>query len=42
VRLPWMRRRVDRLAGHAPPDAPPALLPVLSRQAAASPSEQPR
>ena len=25
-----------------PPDAPPALLPVLSRQAASAPSEQPR
>jgi anaerobic magnesium-protoporphyrin IX monomethyl ester cyclase len=42
VRLPWIRRHVDRLAGHTPPDAPPALLPVLNRQAASAPSEQPR
>jgi anaerobic magnesium-protoporphyrin IX monomethyl ester cyclase len=42
LRLPWLRRRVDRLAGCAAPDAPPALLPVLTRQAAAAPSEQPR
>jgi anaerobic magnesium-protoporphyrin IX monomethyl ester cyclase len=42
LRLPWIRRRVDRLAGHAPPDAPPALLPVLSRRAASIPSEQAR
>jgi hypothetical protein len=42
VRLPSIRRRVDRLAGAAPSDAPPALLPVLSRQAASAPTEQPR
>jgi anaerobic magnesium-protoporphyrin IX monomethyl ester cyclase len=42
VRLPWIRRRVDRLAGRAISDAPPALLPVLSRQAASAPTEQRR
>jgi anaerobic magnesium-protoporphyrin IX monomethyl ester cyclase len=42
LRLPWLRRRVDRLAGHTPVDAPPALLPVLNRQRAAAPTEQTR
>ena len=41
ARLPWIRRHLRRLstAGHA---QAPALVPVLSRRAAAIPSEQPR
>jgi hypothetical protein len=40
VRLPWLRRKIDRLAGRPNADALPKLVPVLSHQAARSPSEQ--
>jgi anaerobic magnesium-protoporphyrin IX monomethyl ester cyclase len=42
VRLPWLHRRLDRLAMAATPAQAPVLIPVLNRQAAAIPSEQPR
>jgi anaerobic magnesium-protoporphyrin IX monomethyl ester cyclase len=40
--LPMLRRRVDRLAAIAPPQPPIVPMPVLTPQAAAMPSEQPR
>ena len=42
VQLPWLKRRLDRLATVAPPR--PAILtrPVLTPEAAAIPTEQPR
>ena len=40
--LPLLRRRVDRLARMTPPQPAIITLPVLSPQAAAIPSEQPR
>jgi radical SAM superfamily enzyme YgiQ (UPF0313 family) len=40
-RLPWWRRKVNRLARCAPAAPSIVLNPVLSRQAAAIPSEQP-
>jgi anaerobic magnesium-protoporphyrin IX monomethyl ester cyclase len=40
ARLPWIRRRLDRMAAAGPCDGP-AIVPVLSRRAAAVPSEQP-
>ena len=40
--LPFLRRRVDRLARMAPPLPAIVTVPVLSPQAAAIPSEQPR
>ena len=40
--LPVLRRRVNRLAAIAPPQPPIVALPVLTPQAAAMPSEQPR
>ncbi len=40
--LPALRRRVERLSSEAPATPRPTLLPVLSQQAAAVPSEQPQ
>jgi anaerobic magnesium-protoporphyrin IX monomethyl ester cyclase len=42
MRMPLWRRELDRLARQAQPTRPIVLSPVLSRQAAAMPSEQPR
>ncbi len=42
ARLPLIRRRASRLAASAAPAETPVLIPVLSPQAAAVPSEQPR
>jgi hypothetical protein len=42
ARLPFLRRRLNTLTGR-PTSAPSAMFgPVLSQQAAAEPSEQPR
>ena len=40
LRLPWLRRKVNRLAGRPNAGALPKLVPVLSHQAARIPSEQ--
>jgi hypothetical protein len=40
--LPLLRRRVERLATVAPPQPAIRTIPVLTPQAAAIPSEQPR
>jgi anaerobic magnesium-protoporphyrin IX monomethyl ester cyclase len=40
--VPILQRRVDRLSGVTPPQTPIMPLPVLTPQAAAVPSEQPR
>jgi anaerobic magnesium-protoporphyrin IX monomethyl ester cyclase len=42
VALPLLRRRVDRLARMTPPQPAIVTVPILSPQAAAIPSEQPR
>ncbi len=41
VRVPILRRRVDRLARETAQPSVPVLRPILSRQAAAVPTEQP-
>jgi radical SAM superfamily enzyme YgiQ (UPF0313 family) len=42
TKLPFLRRQLRRLSRLENPASPPALVPLLTRQAAARPTEQPR